>query len=208
MSSVPPEILVQASLGLADALAEDPFYGAISLAAGGDAAQRQAMLGQYFALALAEGFQAGRVDLIDREGSGAAIWTVPDDPVRSASAYAQRECALPDVLGDAGFEIFQQIVAGMERHLRRHQLASARYLSIVGIRPEAQGQGLGARLLAEGLRAADQHVAQCYLETFNARSLPFYERHGFRVREKLVETVTGRDYWLMVRQPFAAAPLG
>lgn len=183
---------------VAEALAEDPFYVAVCVAGG-----VQQLLPRYVELALIEGEQAGRVDLADAEGSGAAIWSVPGDATRKATAYAARERALEALLGKRGFANFQTIVANMEANLATHGLDSAWYLSIAGVRPAAQGGGIGSRLLSHGLAAADRAGAVSFLETFNERSLPFYRRQGYEVGAKYFEPVTGADYWLMTRAPRA-----
>ena len=189
---------------LAAALIGDPFYRAVTVACGDDEAARLAMLEEYFALALAEGWQAGRVDLADAAGNGAAIWTTDTPAARRQAAYAQREAALRVLLGEQGFAHFTAIVANMEHALASHDLSAAWYLSIAGIAPDAQGRGLGASVLAPGLAAVDAAGAACFLETYNERSLPFYARLGFVSVGRYAEAVTGCDYWLMLRQPTAA----
>jgi ribosomal protein S18 acetylase RimI-like enzyme len=55
------------------------------------------------------------------------------------------------------------------------------YLPWLAVRPERQGDGLGAALLREGLERVDADGLPAYLETPNPRTIPFYERHGFTV---------------------------
>jgi ribosomal protein S18 acetylase RimI-like enzyme len=204
MSSAPHTEAPQAARSLAAALICDPFYRAVTVACGDDEAARLEMLDAYFALALTEGWQAGRVDLADDVGNGAAIWTTDTTAARRQAAYAQREAALRALLGERGFAHFSAIVENMEHALAPHDLQDAWYLSIAGIDPAAQGRGLGACVLAPGLAAVDAAGAACFLETYNERSLPFYGRLGFVVAGRYAEAVTGCDYWLMVRQPTAA----
>ena len=78
------------------------------------------------------------------------------------------------------------------------------YLSILGVRPQARGQGLAQRLLAPTLARADREQAVCYLETYNPLSLPFYARLGFGPQAEHVEPVMARRYWLLVRAPHTA----
>ena len=195
----------RAVASLAAALVADPFYRSVTVACGDDEAARLDMLATYFELALVEGFQAGRVDLADSAGNGAAIWTTDTPlPLRQA-AYAQRETALRELLGPKGAANFAAIVGNMEHALAPHGLQDAWYLSIAGIHPDAQGRGLGASILAPGLAAVDAAGAVCFLETYNERSLPFYGRLGFEVAGRYTEAVTGADYWLMLRQPIHPA---
>jgi GNAT superfamily N-acetyltransferase len=189
-------MLTSVTHAVAEALAEDPFYVTVCAAGG-----VQRLMPRYVELALIEGEHAGRVDLADDQGSGAAIWSVPGDAARKAAAYADRERALAVLLGEQGFANFQAIVANMEANLAAHDLASAWYLSIAGVKPSAQGGGMGTRLLSHGLAAADRAGTVSFLETFNERSLPFYRRQGYEVAAKYFEPVTGADYWLMTRPP-------
>jgi GNAT superfamily N-acetyltransferase len=78
-------------------------------------------------------------------------------------------------------------------------VTGAWYLSIVGVSPLAQGQGLGQRLLAPTLAEADAAGAPCYLETFSSRNVAFYERLGFRTERTFLEPTTGSEYALMIR---------
>jgi len=204
MSSAPHTEASQAARSLATALIGDPFYRAVTAACGEDEAARLAMLEAYFALALVEGEQAGRVDLADAVGNGAAIWTTDTPAAQRQAAYAQREDALRVLLGEQGYAHFTAIVENMEHALAPHALQEAWYLSIAGIHPDVQGRGLGASVLAPGLAAVDAAGAACFLETYNERSLPFYARLGFVVAGRYAEAVTGCDYWLMVRPPHAA----
>ena len=204
MSSPSPADTSRAVRSLAAALIGDPFYRTVTVACGDDEAARLAMLEAYFALALAEGEQAGRVDLADAAGNGAAIWTTDTPAALRQAAYAQREDALRALLGEQGFAHFSAIVENMEHALAPHGLQDAWYLSIAGIAPDAQGQGLGASVLGPGLAAVDAARAACFLETYNERSLPFYGRLGFVVVGRYAEGVTGCDYWLMLRQPSAS----
>jgi GNAT superfamily N-acetyltransferase len=55
------------------------------------------------------------------------------------------------------------------------------YLPWFGVQARAQGSGLGGNLMRECLRAVDDTGLPAYLETPNPRTIPFYERHGFRV---------------------------
>lgn len=55
------------------------------------------------------------------------------------------------------------------------------YLPWLGVDAKAQGTGLGRTLMARSLEAVDDSGHPAYLETPNPLTIPFYERHGFRV---------------------------
>jgi GNAT superfamily N-acetyltransferase len=55
------------------------------------------------------------------------------------------------------------------------------YLPLIGVRPEAQGQGLGGALLRHTLQHCDRDRLPAYLESSNPRNVPLYQRHGFEL---------------------------
>jgi len=76
------------------------------------------------------------------------------------------------------------------------------YLQVIGVSPEAQGLGVGTRLLEPVLGLADRDRVSCYLETSNEKAVPFYLRAGFEINRQGVELMPGGPtYWLMTRPP-------
>lgn len=55
------------------------------------------------------------------------------------------------------------------------------YLSMIGVDPSRQGQGLGSALLKAGLQRCDAEGLPAYLESSSPKNVPLYERHGFEV---------------------------
>ena len=55
------------------------------------------------------------------------------------------------------------------------------YLPWLGVDCALQGAGLGSDLLQQCLARVDADHSPAFLETPNRRTVPFYERHGFRV---------------------------
>ena len=78
---------------------------------------------------------------------------------------------------------------------------AAWYLSILGIIPEFQGQGLGVGLVKNILERTDQLGILTYLETFTQRNIKFYNRLGYKTIESFHEPKTDARYWLMLRDP-------
>ena len=192
---MPSAALHPATHALAAALADDPFYRAVTVAAGADEARRQQCLAAYFRLAWNEAQAVGEVQA--HGADGAALWTWPATATTAAHG-AVRAAALQTLLGEAGFAAYEAICSAMAAQLPA-ALADAWYLSILGVHPRARGQGVAQRLLAPTLARADAAGASCYLETFNPLSLPFYARLGFTERSDHVEPVTARRYSLLVR---------
>jgi GNAT superfamily N-acetyltransferase len=72
---------------------------------------------------------------------------------------------------------------------------------VLGIRREAQGQGLSTRLLRRVLTQADQNGVLCYLETTDRASLDFYRRFGFEFDRPHQLTPDGPPHYSMRRPP-------
>jgi ribosomal protein S18 acetylase RimI-like enzyme len=106
---------------------------------------------------------------------------------------------LGNCLGPAGRQNYETIVNWMSEQSAPH-VGRAWYLSIVGITPQAQGRGLGSQLLLPTLADADAAGADCYLETFSARNIRFYERLGFHTLRVFLEPTTRSEYSLMIRR--------
>jgi GNAT superfamily N-acetyltransferase len=59
------------------------------------------------------------------------------------------------------------------------------YLWFIGVLPSAQHTGIGSKLLTEIIEEADSKELPIYLETSALRNLPWYERFGFMVYNRL-----------------------
>lgn len=77
------------------------------------------------------------------------------------------------------------------------------YLSVLGVSPEAQGQGLGSRLLQPVLQLCDAEAVPAYLESSKESNIAFYARHGFRVTRE-IQLPRGPMVWAMWRDPLGA----
>ena len=59
------------------------------------------------------------------------------------------------------------------------------YLSMLGVDPAYQNQGVGSSLIQPILEQADRDNLPCYLETSTAGGVRFYQRHNFEVVETM-----------------------
>jgi ribosomal protein S18 acetylase RimI-like enzyme len=103
-----------------------------------------------------------------------------------------------------GLNGLKRYAAMTGRLLKMHKLVTPGpywYLSIIVGDPAGQRKGLGAELLKPVLDKAKAAGVQCYLETSNEKSIPFYHKQGFEVAEEI--TVPGSDLriWAMVKKP-------
>jgi GNAT superfamily N-acetyltransferase len=183
------------------ALAHDPFYRRISEQFAGEDVRRHAALADYFDYSIREGARLGRVVRLEEAHLGVAVWLLPQSAGVLERERLEKEAFLRAVLGEQGCNNYHRMVSYMAERSHAIVGGDAWYLSIVAVAPQAQGQGLGVRLLTPTLAEADAAGAICYLETFSSRSMRFYERLGFVVREAWVEPTARAQYALMVRPP-------
>lgn len=184
---------------LAMALQDDPFYRAVTVDHAHTPERRAQCLREYFRPAWVEAAEVGRLDTIGTDA--AALWITAHSPQRLADACARKLAVLRTCLGPAGWRNYEAIVDSMEQQVPQTLPAGSWYLSILGVNPAVQGGGLGARVMAPALAAADAAQVHCYIETYNARSVPFYQRQGFTESHEGFEAVTQSVYWTMVRPP-------
>ena len=131
-----------------------------------DPPQRQRALSVFFAATVRDALPFGAVDAAVANGEvlGIAVWLPPG---RFPWSVSRKLRAAPAMLGvlraaPARFWIFARLGANAER---LHPTYPHWHLETLGIRSEAQGRGIGTRLMAPGLTRADQAGLPCYLTT-------------------------------------------
>ena len=186
---------------LVDSLRHDPFYVAITAEFADDEARRRRVLARYFDYSMSEGARLGRLVVCPDPTLGAAVWLLPAQPAVDEPATNTKATFLAETLGPAGGDTYERIIGFMRPRASAAVDAFAWYLSIVGVAPSAQGQGIGRRLLEPTLTEADAARVECYLETFGTRSLRFYQQLGFSGAGSHVEPATGATYTIMRRSP-------
>jgi len=135
-------------------------------------------------------FEHGTVDVLEQQ-SAAALWLSPGVQPDEASVVdvlqrSVNEARLPEL-----FSLFEQM--GAFHPERPHW-----YLPLIGVAPSGQGRGSGAALLRRGLARCDADHVPAYLEATSARSVPLYERFGFKVVGE-IKTQTSPPIIPMVR---------
>jgi GNAT superfamily N-acetyltransferase len=186
---------------LVDSLRYDPFYVTITEEFADNEARRRQALARYFDYSISEGARLGRLVVWPDPSVGAAVWLLPaETSVYVAEAKAKAEF-LATALGATGRDAYRRIIDFMRPRALAAVAESAWYLSIVGVTPSAQGQGIGRRLIEPTLAEADEAGVECYLETFDRRNPGFYQRLGFSAAGSHAEPVTGATYTIMRRNP-------
>ncbi|MEH3052440.1 MAG: GNAT family N-acetyltransferase [Patulibacter minatonensis] len=128
--------------------------------------------------------------------SGAAAWALPGQwavPLRQEARFAAS--VIPAVRRPITKAI---AMAGIEA---KHPEAPHLYLSLLGVDPRRQGEGLGTALLAPGLELCDEERWPAYLETETQRNADFYGRMGFAIVDRFDLPKGGPTIWRMWREP-------
>lgn len=131
---------------------------------------------------------------------GVAAWLPPGGFPWSAWRKARATPAFLRVLlaDPRAFPTFAKVGANAER---AHPAEPHWFLEVLGIRPEAQRQGLGTRLVEPALARADAERLPCALETSDPANVAFYERFGFRVVDQALPLVPGGPTHVAMRRP-------
>lgn len=146
----------------------------------------------------------GKVTLahIKDDIEGAALWLPSErtersfvDEIRYGGIAMLKHQGLPSIL--------RQMRASKQMSTKHHELLSIPhyYLSILGLRPQAQGQGLATQLITPMLERADSEGKPCYLDTHNEVNLNLYRRYGFEVADQDLMKYSEVKHWMMIRTP-------
>ncbi len=182
---------------LYQALKPDPYFAALeSWVSTGSA--RDAMLA-YYDFSMLEAAAYGRLYLPEGTDHGVSVWLPPLSAQRTAEKKQRRAAFIVERFGEVVLERYRQIMHQMDANAEPLIEEGAWYLSIVGVLPEFQSQGLGAGLITPVLEESDDAGVATYLETFTPRNRSFYARLGYEVAGTFTEAVTGARYSLMIR---------
>jgi GNAT superfamily N-acetyltransferase len=156
---------------LAAAFEDDPIFGWLLP----DRQRRYGRLLRFFALELGDVVLPAGTVWMSSEGSGACLELPPGGwrmPLRTQALHAPQFVA---VFGRSLPRALATITQMERRHLREPHL----YVPYIGVAPEAQGAGIGSRLLGRTLERADADGLPTYLEATSEQNAALYARHGF-----------------------------
>jgi len=138
-------------------------------------------------------------------GKQDVIVAVRGGEIEGVLTYADRPDCIPSARDSlAAVRIAGPRLMALIRDFRKvdraHPRTPHRHLPVLGVRPAAQGRGIGGLLMAEYVRRCDEAGLEGYLETTRwadpskRAQERLYERHGFSVAEVVPMT----DDWSMV----------
>jgi ribosomal protein S18 acetylase RimI-like enzyme len=167
-----------------------------------DPVRRAQVLPQFFARFVRHGQLFGEVHTTPQPSEAVAIWLPPGST--DITPDQERRSGLdelPEVLGEDSFARLSTFLARMHDLHHAAMAGDHWYLFFIGVEPECQGRGIGGALLGPMLARAGHELIPCYLETFLARNVPFYQRHGFKVVVEGTLPESGLAFWTMRREP-------
>ena len=200
----PPDLVLlgrsqagQAAAALAASHADYPAFRAVFP----DPRRRARALPPFFRATVRDAipFGAARAAVDGPTVLGVAVWLPPGAFPWTAARKLRATPAMLAVLAadPRSFRAFVGYGAAAER---LHPTEPHWYLEVLGIRPEAQRQGLGRRLVQPVLDRADEEGLPCLLETSDRANVPYYERFGFTVTDDALALVAGGPTHVAMRR--------
>lgn len=179
------------------ALQDDAFYMTMkkSIVNG---SSTEAMI-RYMDYSIKEGERYGEIFIPDNHDNGVSVWAKPLNKAFEKEKHKNKTDFLEYYMGRESLETYNSITKYMSEKAADLIDENSWYLSIIGILPGFQGQGLGAGLVKNILKRTNRLGIPTYLETFTPRNITFYNRLGFQVVGRFHEPTVDAKYWLMVR---------
>lgn len=181
---------------LYNALKEDAFYIAMESSADGNG--KEAML-RYMDFSMIEAADFGRLYIPQSHRCGVSIWSKPLSAEHEAERSERKKSFIKEHMGQGSLDTYKSIVGFMSAKADGIVTDKYWYLSILGVLPEYQGQGLGVGLVEGVLEETDRAGVPTYLETFTPRNMSFYKRLGYVESASFTEPLTGKEYFIMTR---------
>jgi ribosomal protein S18 acetylase RimI-like enzyme len=184
------------SRDLADAFRDDPLFDWFSRH---DGAREAARLGFFRHLMREMIVPSAGETLKPAHGGAAAVWMGSD--TLGPNTPAQELRALPMLLRLTGWGRFLRLARLRQVMDRAHPMGRPHaYLWFLGVTPQAQGRGVGSRLLKVKLDQLDTAGTPAFLETATERNVAFYRRHGFDVLSEYRPDPGAPRVWAMWRE--------
>jgi GNAT superfamily N-acetyltransferase len=177
---------------LGRAFEDDPVFGWILP----DDRTRLDRITKLHALELTHIFLRHQATFTTPDRTGGAIWAPPGHWRVKTSDEVRH---LPSLMGALGRRLVPAI-RSLEHVSKVHPSEPHWYLAVLGTEPAHQGKGIGSALLQPILDRCDAELVPAYLESSKKENIPFYERHGFALRDE-VTFPGGPTVWPMWRDP-------
>jgi GNAT superfamily N-acetyltransferase len=182
---------------MARAFYSDPFFSFVVP----DVTRRGDILAWLFEKIIFYGIHYGKV-YTTAAIEGVAIWLGPGYPGLTLPGIMRSGLfLLPFRLKWHEFTRSTQLANFAEQLHKRTVAGRHWYLYELGVDPSVQGQGVGRTLLQPVLGQACQEGMVCYLDTYNEKNLPFYERNGFTIADQGQVNPASPQIWALRFDP-------
>ena len=182
-----------AAEALGAAFARDPFMSYVFP----DSASRAQKLATLFLPTIRCGLQCGGVE-VHSEGKAALIWLSGENfPLRFSQVLRSGLIWTPLKIGFHAFKRLEDHEAVCDRELLNRAPKGFAYLWLVGVHPDASGQGLGRQLIQAVIDSMRNrgHTA-CLLRTDTEKNVSFYKHLGFKLLHSDTVPASKLPYWL------------
>ena len=189
----------QAVICLKDAFKDDPLWAEVFRT---DPHKDKSLSG-FFTIPLLYGMKFGKVYATSPQIEGVAVW-VPGKYANMTSWGMLRCGALQYGMKMGKDSIRNLSIISRQLGPDRKRLMKDEpyiYLTMIGIRSGKQGKGLGSKIMNTIKEECDREGVHLYLETEKEDNLPFYEKHGLMVLQKIVFEKINQPMWEMARKP-------
>jgi ribosomal protein S18 acetylase RimI-like enzyme len=164
-----------------------------------DDSRRAEALARFFRAIADVAYGAARIER-PATGGAAAVW-LPFEAVGPLPLMTELKL-FPTLLFATGLSRFSRLVALRAAIDSHHPMEKPHaYLWFLGVAPQAQGMGVGSRLLKVGTDRLDAAGLPAYLETQKERNVGLYQRHGFEVISTYKPRADAPPMWSMWREP-------
>ena len=170
-------LTTEASVLLACAFSVDPLATHILP----DPKSRPRRLQRYIEVLVRASCMLDAVYVLGSPISGVAVWMGPGQNLTVGQQAEAGIDRLPEILGEAENDLYRYVGDHLNSLRHRDVPTPHWYLSVLGVDPVSQGQGIGGDLLRPILDEAEDTGTRCYLETFTEKNVAFYRRFGFEV---------------------------
>ena len=149
----------------------------------------------FFFKPIISGTMANGIALHSADSAAVSLWRQPG---RISPGRLEIFCALPSLA--KAFAVGRERSRLMGDTLKAHQPTSFDwwYLQFIGVRPDAQGTGLGGEAIRAGLDRARAAEKPVYVEVMNPDNLGYYHHAGFETIHEFDIPDAGPHVWGMV----------
>ncbi len=184
---------------LKDAFRDDPLWAEVFK----NDPHREKSLSSFFTCPLLYGLKFGKVYATSAKLEAIAAW-VPGK-YSNMTMWGMLRCGAlsygtkmgKEAIGNLSI-ISKQLVPDRKKQMKGK---SYLYLLIIGVVSSAQRKGFGSQMMDVICQEADRKGLYVYLETEKEENLPFYEKHGFGVLQKITFKKLHVPMWEMARKP-------